>query len=202
MSVTIPATGSGDATPVVETIAGVASANRQVMTIGDRAGGAVDSIGGLTETAPGTDTASSGLNGRLQRIAQRLTSLIALLPTALSSLGGLKVAVVEQTLGFTPAAATASLVTTGGTAVTAFSGPCNGGVVTNPANETRQGIAAPAKTLYIDLVGTPGSTEGAANGTTIALDPGQSWTIPPLASGVNVKANSGTSGHKFFAMKW
>jgi hypothetical protein len=44
------------------------------------------------------------LNGRLQRIAQRLTSLIALLPTALSSLGGLKVAVVEQTLGFTPAA--------------------------------------------------------------------------------------------------
>jgi hypothetical protein len=110
MSVTIPATGSGDATPVVETIAGVASANRQVMTIGDRAGGAVDSIGGLTETAPGTDTASSGLNGRLQRVAQRLTSLIALLPTALSSLGGLKVAVVEQTLGFTPAAATASLV--------------------------------------------------------------------------------------------
>lgn len=40
-------------------------------------------IGSLTETAPGTDTASSGLNGRLQRVAQRLTSLIALLPTAL-----------------------------------------------------------------------------------------------------------------------
>src|SRR6266700_420741 len=37
----------------------------------------------LTETAPATDTASSGLNGRLQRIAQRLTSLIALLPSAL-----------------------------------------------------------------------------------------------------------------------
>jgi hypothetical protein len=36
--------------------------------------------GALTETAPATDTASSGLNGRLQRIAQRLTSLIALLP--------------------------------------------------------------------------------------------------------------------------
>lgn len=39
--------------------------------------------GALTETAPATDTASSGLNGRLQRIAQRLTSLIALLPAAL-----------------------------------------------------------------------------------------------------------------------
>jgi hypothetical protein len=33
-------------------------------------------IGSLTETAPTTDTASSGLNGRLQRIAQRLTTLI------------------------------------------------------------------------------------------------------------------------------
>lgn len=33
-------------------------------------------IGSLTETAPATDTASSGLNGRLQRIAQRLTTLI------------------------------------------------------------------------------------------------------------------------------
>jgi len=42
-------------------------------------------VGIVTETAPATDTASSGLNGRLQRIAQRLTSLIALLPTALGS---------------------------------------------------------------------------------------------------------------------
>lgn len=35
--------------------------------------------GSVTETAPATDTASSGLNGRLQRIAQRITSLIAAL---------------------------------------------------------------------------------------------------------------------------
>lgn len=48
-------------------------------------------IGAVTETAPATDTASSGLNGRLQRIAQRLTSIIALLPTALGAGGGLKV---------------------------------------------------------------------------------------------------------------
>lgn len=40
-------------------------------------------VGSLTETAPATDTASSGLNGRLQRIAQRLTSLLALLPGSL-----------------------------------------------------------------------------------------------------------------------
>jgi hypothetical protein len=41
--------------------------------------------GSLTETAPATDTASAGLNGRMQRIAQRLTSLIALVPAALGS---------------------------------------------------------------------------------------------------------------------
>lgn len=40
-------------------------------------------LGIVTETAPATDTASSGLNGRLQRIAQRLTSIIALLPGSL-----------------------------------------------------------------------------------------------------------------------
>ena len=33
--------------------------------------------GAVTETAPATDTASSGLNGRLQRIAQRLTTIIS-----------------------------------------------------------------------------------------------------------------------------
>lgn len=48
-------------------------------------------FGGLTETAPATDTASAGNNGRLQRVAQRLTSLIALLPTALGAGGGLKI---------------------------------------------------------------------------------------------------------------
>jgi len=48
-------------------------------------------FGAVDETAPGTDTASSGLNGRLQRIAQRITSLIALLPAALGAGGGIKV---------------------------------------------------------------------------------------------------------------
>jgi hypothetical protein len=48
------------------------------------AGGTTDVlIGAVNETAPATDTASSGLNGRLQRIAQRITSLIALIPTTL-----------------------------------------------------------------------------------------------------------------------
>jgi hypothetical protein len=52
-------------------------------------------LGILTETAPGTDTASSGLNGRLQRIAQRITSLIALFPTSLTGSGNFKTAISE-----------------------------------------------------------------------------------------------------------
>jgi hypothetical protein len=40
-------------------------------------------LGALTEAAPASDTASAGLNGRLQRIAQRLTSMIAQLPATL-----------------------------------------------------------------------------------------------------------------------
>lgn len=51
----------------------------------------ITDLGGVTETAPATDTSSSGLNGRLQRVAQRITSLIALLPTALGANGGLKI---------------------------------------------------------------------------------------------------------------
>jgi len=39
--------------------------------------------GDLTETAPASDTASSGLNGRLQRIAQNITTLIGRLPASL-----------------------------------------------------------------------------------------------------------------------
>lgn len=40
-------------------------------------------VGAVTETAPVSDTASSGLNGRLQRIAQRITSMIAQLPATI-----------------------------------------------------------------------------------------------------------------------
>src|SRR5881394_3402679 len=43
-------------------------------------------LGAVTETAPATDTASSGLNGRLQRIAQRLTTAIASLASILAAL--------------------------------------------------------------------------------------------------------------------
>jgi len=71
-------------------------------------------LGSLTETAPATDTASSGLSGRLQRIAQRLTSLIALLPASLGAKAP------TASLSVVPAAGTLTSIsgtlTTGGTA--------------------------------------------------------------------------------------
>lgn len=48
-------------------------------------------LGAVTETAPASDTASSGLNGRLQRIAQRLTALITALGTPLQAGGAVSV---------------------------------------------------------------------------------------------------------------
>ncbi len=47
----------------------------------------VTEAGSLTETAPVSDTASSGLNGRLQRIAQRLSTLITALGSPLQAGG-------------------------------------------------------------------------------------------------------------------
>jgi hypothetical protein len=46
-------------------------------------------LGGVTETAPASDTASSGLNGRLQRIAQNITTAIASLASILAKLPSL-----------------------------------------------------------------------------------------------------------------
>ncbi len=78
-------------------------------------------IGSLTETAPATDTASSGLNGRLQRVSQRISSLIALIPTALGQgtmSQGLKVVLPsdQSSIPVTLAAGTVSIIptTTGG----------------------------------------------------------------------------------------
>ena len=76
----VPATRTADGTAIDEAAgsgANSSSTKRVTIATDDTVAGA------LTETAPTTDTASSGLNGRLQRIAQRITSLIALIPTAL-----------------------------------------------------------------------------------------------------------------------
>lgn len=82
----LDAGGDGVSVPI---IAGSQSASASVPVTSSTED--VARIGSITEAAPSTDTGSSGINGRLQRVAQRLTSLITLLPTALGAGGGLKV---------------------------------------------------------------------------------------------------------------
>ena len=52
-------------------------------------------LGPINETAPNTDTAAAGLNGRLQRLAIQLTALLARLPAALTGSANLAVGVAE-----------------------------------------------------------------------------------------------------------
>lgn len=54
--------------------------------------------GGVTETAPATDTASSGLNGRLQRIAQRLTTFLAALGSSTAAKANVSASASSVTL--------------------------------------------------------------------------------------------------------
>lgn len=85
-------------------------------------------VGSLTEAAPASDTGSSGLNGRLQRIAQRITSLIALIPAALTGSGNFKISIAESTATVTadtelPAAA--ALADAAANPTTPSTGACN-----------------------------------------------------------------------------
>lgn len=100
-----------------------------------------------------------------------------------------------------PVVGTTTAIATGGTAVTLVTGPVNGGYIVNPPNLASQGIAA-AENAYVDPVGTPGSTDSAANGTTSILAPGQSYWVPPLATGAVIKGNAATSGHKLNVVVW
>jgi hypothetical protein len=103
-------------------------------------------------------------------------------------------------LKVSPAAGTASTIATGGTAVTLVTGPVNGGYVTNPSNTAAQGVTA--ENAYVDPVGTPLATDAGANGTTTLLAPGQTFDIPPLASGKTLKGNAATTGHKLTVVVW
>jgi hypothetical protein len=79
-------------------------------------------VGSLTETAPTTDTASSGLNGRLQRVAQRLSSLIGgiggVSDTAWTTGDGSVISVLKS-LASDTTAADVNLTKVGGTTLSA-----------------------------------------------------------------------------------
>ena len=92
----------------------------------------------------------------------------------------------------TPIPGNASQIAQGGVAVNAVLGGPNGGQIVNPYTPADQGIPN-TEPLYVDPVGEAGL---AGNGTTFALQPGQSWSVIP-GQVTNTSVNAATSGHKF-----
>jgi hypothetical protein len=100
----------------------------------------------------------------------------------------------------TPQPPSTSTVATGGTpviAVLAVPVGINGGYVVNPLTAADQGLGA-VEPLYVNIV-TNATTSG--NGTTIALQAGQSFTLVPGQT-TAVSVNAATSGHKFTTVWW
>jgi hypothetical protein len=101
---------------------------------------------------------------------------------------------------FTPQPGAASIVAVGGTpviAVLAVASGIGGGFITNPLLASDQGIVT-AEPLYISPVGAATLN---SNGTTVALQPGQTWYIP-AGQGSATSVNAATSGHKFTVVWW
>jgi hypothetical protein len=97
----------------------------------------------------------------------------------------------------TPVSGTATVVATGGTAVTSIPPGPNGGLITNPASAADQGLSA-AEPLYCDSVGNA-TLQG--NHTTFALAPGQTYAIIPGQT-TPTTVNAPSSGHKFSVIYW
>lgn len=125
-------------------------------------------LGGVTETAPATDTASSGLNGRLQRVAQRITSLIALLPVALGGTTSANSLPVVLSSDGPFATQTGSITETAPATDTASSG----------LNGRLQRIAQRLTSL-ITALGTPFQAGGFIGNTTFASTQSGTWTVQP-----------------------
>ena len=97
----------------------------------------------------------------------------------------------------TPVIGVNSQIIIGGTPVIAVAANPNGGFITNPLTLGDQGISA-AEPLYVSAVGSPGLI---GNGTTFALQPGQTWEIIPGQTSPTY-VNATTSGHKFSVVSW
>lgn len=86
---------------------------------------------------------------------------------------------------------------TAGLPINAIAANMSGGYIVNPLTAADQGIAS-SEVLYVNQVG-PCDTQ--ANGTTIALQPGQSYTVIP-ATTTPVSVASISPNHKFTAVMW
>ena len=86
---------------------------------------------------------------------------------------------------------------TPGTAVIAIVANQAGGYIVNPNAPADQGLVT-AEPLYVNQVG---NAVLQANGTTVALQPGQSFTIIPFTT-TPVTVASASANHKFSAVMW
>lgn len=178
-------------------------------------------IGPVNETAPASDTASSGHNGRLQRIAQRITSLIALLPASIglkASAGSVSVTVAndDAVIG---TAADAAWTSGSGTLAALLKAIANAAISTNPVQtyksdsynnittKTDTVVKSGAGTL-IRIVISPGTTDTltiydntAASGTKIGTVTIGATTIVSLeygcafSTGLTITSGGGAAGN-------
>lgn len=101
---------------------------------------------------------------------------------------------IAQTLPVpvTPRACDVTQVTTGGTAVTAFTGPANGFTLENPSSATEP--------LLYSLIGAAASSVG---GSTFDLAAGAAIQFSPQLSGsVNLSVNAASNNHAFACMRY
>lgn len=131
-------------------------------------------MGAVNETAPATDTASSGLNGRLQRIAQRLTTLLAVFPTTLDTNSGNKSA---STLRMVLATDQPQFTTPINVSQTDLATTAQNLVMTNTANAVTLSSINNGNGATVQITGTWTGTvifEGSADGTNFFSNPMQS----------------------------
>lgn len=95
----------------------------------------------------------------------------------------------------TPFPGAIARVPVGGSSIVVVHAGAIGGYITNPAAAADQGLSD-AESLFIDPVG-PAATS--ATDTTIELQPGQTYSIPP-GSTLDIWVNAASDGHAFTAV--
>lgn len=95
-------------------------------------------------------------------------------------------------------ACAASVITTGGTAITAINGPVRGGYIYNPPSTAGQGGGL--ESLIVNPAGTAGLV---GSGLNTEITPGQTYSLPgQLPAGSSISVNAATSGHTFTCVVW
>lgn len=92
--------------------------------------------------------------------------------------------------------AATSAVLVAGQPVTVADGPLIGGIIVNPALALDQDLPE-VEVLYLDDTGAPATLDTSA--TTFALQPGQTFIIPPNQT-TSISVNAASAGHAFSAI--